>query len=209
MPSFKVDLSDSANDFLRVVWPALRSPMGGGEVVPVEGSVDSVLANKFDTNSGIDYWHFSLNGQMRGLATRVQWCDRSWGTFTVRYSRDSGARTEYHKRLEAIYSSEGWLYPYFTIQAYVANPRRQGALISACAIKTKDLMDICADIERAELAKKHSPAGGMRRTNNAVFLYVYWNWLESNGVATLRSPQPAPPAQMLKPCKPVQLTLTV
>jgi hypothetical protein len=48
----------------------------------------------------------------------VQW-GNARNTFTIRYKRASGAKTEYQKRSEAILNNKGYLYPYLTIQAYL------------------------------------------------------------------------------------------
>ncbi len=181
MSDFQVDLGDSSFDFLRVVWPAIKPMLGGGKLIPMEGKVDSNLAQLFDLNSGIDCWHFSANGQMRGIASRIQWTDRNWKTFTVRYSRKSGTRTEYDKRIEAIrdFDARGWLYPFLTVQAYICPPRRYGDLIDVAIVKTSDLIDVCTGI--LESADGFAQAGQINETSNAKFICVNWDWLKANG----------------------------
>lgn len=177
MQNFERDLSASAKDFLRVVWPAIKKPLGGGELIPMEGVTDSNFARRIDISSGIDYWHFSDDQMLRGLACRVQWADRSYRTFTVRYSRDSGTKTEYAKRSEAIHGEGGWLYPHLTVQAFLSPPRGQGALINVAIVPTKDLINACEGI--ASCSPKYRNAGGIRRTSNAQFVYVNWDFLAS------------------------------
>ena len=56
---------------------------------------------------------------LRGITSRVQWW-KDYQTFTVRIERPNGALTEYTKRLTTIKRvNEGFLYPYWTIQAYL------------------------------------------------------------------------------------------
>lgn len=183
MPSnltgFDSDLNASSEAFSRVVWPAIRSKLGGGEIVPVESVADKGMATILDQRSGIDAWHLSLNKQIRGIASRVQWSDKSWGTFTVRYSRDSGAATEYSKRKNDITSDAGWLYPHITVQAYIAGAKDgQGELLSAGIIKTRSLIAACECILKGGVPPRD---GGIRRTDNAAFIWASWQWLKKSG----------------------------
>jgi hypothetical protein len=109
----------------------------GGEYVPVE----SVEGRDLDALAGIDGWQVRRDlGRMRGLACRVQWTERPFDTFTIRLARSSGAETEYAKRLDAIQSPDGWLYPALTVQAYVSPSQRM--LLSAAAVPTRDLYEV-------------------------------------------------------------------
>lgn len=178
MSDFKSDLSDSARDFLRVVWPASRHMLGGGEIVPVESMADAQMATLLDQYSGIDAWHLSNNSQIRGIASRVQWADKPWNTFTVRYKRNSGAKTEYEKRKHDISQDAGWLYPHVTVQAYISgNKGGDGELLSVAMIKTKSLISACDEILEGVVNQKD---GGIRRTSNASFIWASWDWLERN-----------------------------
>lgn len=179
MSDFRSDLSASSADFLRVVWPAIKSSVGGGEIVSVESIADNGMASMLDQRSGIDAWHLSQNKQVRGIASRVQWTDKPWNTFTVRYSRDSGAKTEYEKRKFDIEAGAGWLYPHLTVQAYIGGDKTSGGdLLSVAIIKTKSLIDACDQIVEGHVDSKN---GGIRRTSNAVFLWAGWAWLKSYG----------------------------
>lgn len=179
MPDFKVDLEASANDFLRVVWPAIGAKVGGGEIVPVESVADKGMATMLDQRSGIDAWHLSKDKQVRGIASRVQWGNTPWNSFTVRYARDSGAKTEYEKRKHDINAGAGWLYPHLTIQAYVSGSKGNGGdLLSVAVIKTKSLIDACDKILDGDVSTQD---GGVRRTSNAAFIYANWDWLERSG----------------------------
>src|SRR5690606_11157248 len=94
------------------------------------------LAEFLDKYSGIDAVHI-FGDKVRGVAVRVQW-DRNYKTFTIRYKRASGTPTEFAKRMEAIYTHDGWLYPHLTIQAY-AEKREGGRLLSYAVVSTDDL----------------------------------------------------------------------
>lgn len=139
------DLSASTLAFTSVVWPALSRLVRNGEFIPVEASTASGLARDFDVLAGIDAWQKLPDG-MRGIACRVQSCRVPWDTFTIRYERDSGAETEYAKRLRAIQDREGgWLYPHLTIHGYVSDA--DGSLLSAAVVRTCDLFAFAAEHE--------------------------------------------------------------
>ena len=135
----KQDLSRSAAAFNDTVWPMIRAWFGGGRIESVEDVTATGMAKDLDVLAGIDAWH--VNGSVRGIASRIQWGEQSrvfpYNTFTVRMQRESGVETEYSKRLRAIDSSGGWLYPHITVQAYIDNHRN---LLSVAACKTSDLI---------------------------------------------------------------------
>jgi hypothetical protein len=110
-------LSKSAVIFRDRVWPLIGEACGGGQLIPVELVTESRFAKDLDALAGIDAWQILRPFGMRGLASRVQYTDQPWRTFTIRASLASGYETELHKRLRAI--QHGYLYPHFTVQAYV------------------------------------------------------------------------------------------
>lgn len=178
MSDFKSDLKDSAAAFLRVVWPAMKNMVGGGKIIPIESVTDDSMTEMLDRYSGIDAWHLSDGQQMRGVASRVQW-GNAWNTFTVRYTRDSGAKTEYEKRKFDIESNAGWLYPHLTVQAFIGGKKGEnGELLSVAVIKTKSLIDACGAILDGGIDPRF---GGIRRTGNAVFIWASWGWLKRCG----------------------------
>ncbi len=136
------DLTASSRVFVDVVWPAIASIVGGGELKPVEGNAERGLEKDLDILAGIDGFQM-LNslGVMRSIATRVQWIapqSSAYRTFTIRKSRPNGARTEMEKRLHAIEHRDlGYLYPHLTIQAYVRESTEE--LLSVGIIRTVDL----------------------------------------------------------------------
>lgn len=134
MSSFVKDFADANSDF-SAFKKQLMSHIKG-DLVNIETN-DSLLANMFDQYSGIDAFQI-VKGQLRGVAIRVQW-GNAWNTFTIRYKRASGAKTEYQKRSEAILSNNGYLYPYLTIQAYLDKRGDASDILSCCVIKTEDL----------------------------------------------------------------------
>ena len=192
MSDFKSDLKDSASDFLRVVWPIVQRMVGGGKIIPIESVTDDAMTKMLDAYSGIDAWHLSNDRQVRGVASRVQWVT-DWNTFTVRYSRDSGTKTEYEKRKADIDSNAGWLYPHLTVQAFISGNKGSGGdLMSVAVMETKTLINICENVIKQSMLGNNNVNHGIRRTGNAKFIYVNWDWIKSSGnKIKIHRPNPA------------------
>ena len=157
--SVEREIARSADHFQRIVWPNLSPLLGGGNVIPVETVTDSRMAQILDQLGGVDIWYVNQE-QIFPVASRVQYTDRAWNTFTIRYSRPSGAPTEYDKRLRSIHN--GSLYPRWTIQAYVYKDR----LLTAAAVDTKHLIEVATKhLDQV----RHNPADGVK------FLFVHWH----------------------------------
>ena len=129
------DLTWSNKLFVDKVWPVIRKRCGGGEIKPVEIMPD-IISRDLDMLCGIDVWHTVPGAGARGIASRVQRGGRNWGSFTIRYKRASGAKTEYEKRLEAIKTGQ-YIYPYLTCQAYFDKDK----LIGGGFAKTIDIFN--------------------------------------------------------------------
>jgi len=161
------DMDWSSAVFESVVWPMIVDVLGGGELLRMENRPDVELARLLDMKAGIDGWQIRTDG-MRGIAARVQ-TDCEYRTFTVRRERDSGAKTEYEKRAEAIYGNNGLIYPTITVQAYrVIN--NEGIVVSVGVARTKDVFDFI----RAGYAKQ-------KRTSNAWFFVAPWDDMRQRG----------------------------
>lgn len=134
------NLKDTIFDFSRLVWPLVGPWCGGGVFTSVE-SESHVLAKDLDVLAGIDgFQKLPQKGVMRGIASRIQWTDKDWKTFTIRKNRGSGAETELKKRLYALaHLDKGFFYPHLTIQAYITE-RRVGTLISVAVTRTTELI---------------------------------------------------------------------
>lgn len=170
------DLSASASDFERIVWPAIKPLFGHGRMVSIECATSKGLTRDFDVLAGIDGWHMlDDKGVMRGVASRVQWGDKSWRTFSIRRERPNGSRTEMEKRLYAIDNPEhNWLIPALTVQAYLTKPKPGGALIEAAVIRTRDLYRFARDHPCAE--PRYNPE------DKVLFDWFRWNDLKRAGL---------------------------
>jgi len=174
MDAWQRDLGDSAFEFQRVVWPRIQRACGGGTLIPVESVTEAAFAKQLDVHAGVDAWQIKDSAGMRGIASRVQWDDGRRGfpycTFTVRRARLTGVETEYDKRLRAIRSKEGWLFPYLTVQAFLTQPKRAGVLLACAVARTVDVVDMIANDLCVE-----------QRTTNAAFWVVPWDEMRNQG----------------------------
>ena len=168
--NFESDMKWSARLFQTDVWPLIRQHLGNGDLLQMEGRPDTELGRTLDMLAGIDGWHIHGHG-MRGIASRVQETSKSWDTFTVRMSRDSGAVTEFEKRKLAISESDrGWIYPALTVQAYSLT--RTGPVFSCGIAKTQDIIDFI------EMDLHEKP---LKRTTNACFAVCSWEKMQFLG----------------------------
>lgn len=180
MASFATDLSNSTNDFHRLVAPILRRGMGG-ELIPVEGNTDDRLRTLLDTLSGIDAWHMKHEYGLRGIGSRIQWMPAGsapYNTFTIRYRRETGAMTEFEKRCQAIRGDGGWLYPHLTVHAYVREPALGGELLSLGIARTVDVMDY--------IMKHAPPTRKVHQDGAAEFYCVDWDRYRDYGYTMKR-----------------------
>lgn len=139
-----------------------------GGLIDIETN-DSELANMFDQYSGIDAIQI-VNNQMRGVAIRVQWrCN--YKTFSIRFKRRSNTKTEYQKRVEAIFMNYGFWYPYLTIQIYLDN-KTDNNILSIGVVKTIDLYEYIRD-NMNTIQRRTCPEGN-------IFLVVSFDELQKN-----------------------------
>jgi hypothetical protein len=177
-------LTASSNDFLRVVWPTLSRRFGGGEIYPVESVTEKGFAKQLDVLAGIDVWHVVRNEGMRGIASRVQWTDSPFDTFSVRYALASGQPTEFQKRLHALRNqARGFLLPEFTVQAYVAPPKGEGALLSAAVMKTSSLIYLFNNIMEDMVDAQKEVDWGFRQPwgGDETFVWLRWDYIQGRG----------------------------
>lgn len=133
-------MSDAAFDFERLVWPAIADHCGGGEFISTEKHQGDPVAQRLDMCAGIDGIQIREDlAAVRGFAIRVQWCQESYDTFTIRQTRHTGTQTELEKRnMQIRQICKGAIYPVYTVQAYVTK-RRTGTLLKAAVTTTTTL----------------------------------------------------------------------
>lgn len=171
------DGNQSAADFAQIVWPVVQSAcpeLRGSALRLVEGRVNEVIARELDTCAGIDSFQLTSFG-LRAIASRVQW-GTNYRSFTVRIWRSGGALTEYRKRLNTLRRlHEGFLYPYWTIQAYLSE--RGGTLQAVAVAKTVELYRYIEQRKRRgpPCPERMAGQGGER------FLVVNWDEYQQSG----------------------------
>lgn len=162
--TFKQSMSKTmmmAEEYIKPVLPFMIH----GELIPVEGKTDDELYQILDRLAGIDY--FCVDGDISyGVASRIQ-VGKSWDTFTVRKSRDSGASTEYAKRLNAI-EKDGIIFPKLTYQAYVSKDTG-GKLQTMAVCLTRELIEFCRD---GHASIRHT---GKSQVGGAEFFVCKWS----------------------------------
>src|SRR5258708_785080 len=186
----EVNLSKSAIDMPRFVWPAIRDWLGGGDYYPVESVAEALLTKDLDMQAGIDGFQKRLQG-MRGIASRIQWGEKDWHTFTLRKSRSSRKDTEIRKRLwQLAHRHEGYLYPHITVQAYVNKERTD--LLSVAVAHTHELIPwACKTFATLETFRQnisYNRAGVWEKESHdldgswATFLAVDWDVYQATGL---------------------------
>lgn len=131
----------------------------GERIISIENS-DNKIISLFDRYSGIDAIQITKDNQIRTMAIRVQF-GKAWNTFTIRFKRHTGAKTEYEKRLDAIKNEK--LYPNLTLQCYLSPDLKE--ILSYGLIFTKDLYRQIQD--RPEIIKYRSAS-----EDGNIFLFV-------------------------------------
>ena len=136
-------------------------------IIQIEGEFKQLLES-LDIYGGFDWW-VKFDKGIRGLASRIQWVEKSWDTWTIRKSKLSGNKTEYQKRTDAI--AFEYLYPYYTLQAYITEDG--GKLLSYAIAKTKDVIShIKEDQVRGQ-------------SDGTKFYYVKWEDVKNDACWTI------------------------
>lgn len=117
--TFYEDSQRSRRAFERFVAPVLRQALNAKTILPTEPTAsgyDSDLAAALDMRAGIDGFFVDGDNDIYAYASRVQF-GQNYGTFTLRRSRPTGARTEFNKLVHARQVQAPM--PTFHIQNYV------------------------------------------------------------------------------------------
>lgn len=155
-------MTESQRYFHELIEAPLGKVLGIDRFELIEG-VDNNTARELDMIAGIDVLGYHHSGLI-GLALRIQY-DTFYETFTIRCRRESGAKTEYDKRLEAF--QWGALAPVLTVQAYVN--RTTGKLFGGAVARTEDLL-ACIKRNKCQLQ-----ATGNEQIGRASFYVIKWS----------------------------------
>lgn len=150
-------------------WSASQFIQIPGTILEVEGNKSNPVCYWLDLLSGIDLISKS-ESHCIGIAARTQvidWDKRPYNSFTIRYERPSGIKTEYEKRIESM--AYGYIYPALTMQAYYSD----GEFRSIGVCRTADLYRFIA--ENPDLVEDN--------ISENKFKIVYWQAMISMGFA--------------------------
>jgi hypothetical protein len=167
----KKALSKSAVAFETYVIPHLSKLLGGGKIVIVEGVTADWMTRMFDAVSGIDVWYIDNDIGIRGIASRCSFGNKVWNTFTIRKSIDTGRKTEHEKKAYAI--DNNWLYPYWTIQAYIDDENKR--LLTFAVAKTEDILEMIMQ-DKCKVKDTKGRMGGID-----YFYSVDWHEMRKEG----------------------------
>lgn len=146
---------------------AITSSLGiTDQVRSVEELGDDTVLQWMDKFSGIDWVCKTQDNKIYGVAVRVQFIldgKESYDSFTIRYARKTGTKTEYEKRIEEIKGN--YIYPKYTIQAYFKKETNE--IISAAMVLTTDLYGFI---------KQHPYRVKSAHSDN-IFKFVNWQCL--------------------------------
>ena len=167
------DLDASSRAFESISGTTLQKLIKGS-LISCEGHIDDCNSIGFnlDVLGGIDYLSVNEHG-IRGLAVRCQFGD-AYNSFTIRYSRPSGNKTEHEKRLYQI--DNGYIYPEFTIQCYF-DSTKNNELLSMAIIRTDDLF---YEIEHNDKV--------IEKESNNKFKVIHWNHIPKSKIKTWYRP---------------------
>lgn len=136
---------EKEKEWFSILEPELKKHFfKGGFFYMVENNKQCDFNYYLDCNAGIDIWYCSDSKYIVGIASRIQKYKKNkygrvveYKTFTIRKKRESGVKTEYEKRKDAM--AFGYIYPKYTVQAYLSEDKDT---IKAFAIaKTRDILE--------------------------------------------------------------------
>lgn len=133
---------------------------------------DEEICKMLDQTCGIDYFILTSEKHTYGVAWRCQFVNQLTGkndyhTFTIRYKRSSGIKTEYEKRKEAIKLDS--IYPFYVAHAYADEQTNE--ILRLAVTTTEDEIAYCEN----ELCPKETKRSTNKEDNSwADFYYIQW-----------------------------------
>lgn len=166
--SSQSDLDKSNNDFVQYVWPIVQSTFGDVKLVNLENE-PSELAKILDIEAGCDYLVYAEGKGVRGLSTRIQWCEVPYGSFTIRSSRPkSGFETEQQKKSRP----DSFIVAGITIQSYLSSVSKSH--LATGLIRTSELMRFLLEHPDKVYHKEN-------KDGSSGFEFVIWREIQEAG----------------------------
>lgn len=154
--------------------PIIKQLLNGGEIKAVEGD-DNEICLMLDQTCGTDYFQvYDASGLVWGVGSRFQKVrhnSKPFNTFTIRKSRESGAKTEFEKREYAM--EHGGIYPYLTMHGYYDEETSE--ILSLAIARTKDIWDF---IKQGHAKERHT---GDNQIGQATFYFIGWDDFKNHG----------------------------
>ena len=167
MPSdFQTASRQSQNDFIRLLQKPLEQLLEG-KIIPTEGNGE--IGQLLDTRAGIDAILDHPKYGLLGIGIRIQY-GRDYRTFTIRKQRESQAKTEYAKHVNAL--AEDAMTTKLNVHAYI--DEKSGTLLSAAIARARDIYD-CIERGRCDVRMT-----GSDQIGRATFYVVDWDTLKDN-----------------------------
>jgi len=169
MPSdFQTAAQQSKSDFIRLLQKPLEKLLEG-RIVSTEGNGE--IGRLLDMEAGVDAILDHPKYGLFGIGICIQY-GLNYRTFTIRKQRESQAKTEYTKHVDALL--EDSITTKFNIHAYI--DEKTGTLHSAAIALTRDIYDC---IEKGLCDVRMTGNGQIGR---ATFYVVDWDTLKDNNL---------------------------
>lgn len=174
--NFNNAISVSALNVQTFILPILKRLYPNCDFIHNEIAEDKI-AKSLDYYAGIDLLKIDKEkGNIQGIASRVQFTELCYETFTTRFKRDSGTPTEFDKRLNAM--RNGFLSATLTMHAYISPSLNQ--LLGMAIAKTSDIWRF---IQQENPPLKHTSE---YQYGQASFYVVKWQDLINKNYDLLR-----------------------
>ena len=162
MDNFKESAGKTIDIFHKYFeWHVIKT-LGGGSIKVIEGKMDK-KSQEMDMKDGID-WIYTDQIGIKNFGSRIQ-RDIDYRTFTIRTDRESGAKTELEKRMEA--RDKGELDDHWTFHGYF--DISQNKILSYAIAKTNDILEM---IDNKYFEKRYT---GHKQIGQAGFYAITWN----------------------------------
>jgi hypothetical protein len=163
------DTNETAIIFDKLLKPKLVDLLGG-DVENIENNKKDKMSMAFDRYAGIDAWLIKGDEGIRGIASRIQFGNTNWRSFTIRKERETGHITEFEKRKYAI--EHNWIYPYWIIQAFISKDKQK--ILGFAVAKMQDIIEI---INRDLCYERKSGDDQIGKTS---FYVIDWDIIKNN-----------------------------
>jgi len=169
MPSdFQTAAQQSKGHFIRLLQKPLEQLLEG-RIYSTEDNGE--IGQLLDMRSGIDAILDHPKFGLFGIGIRIQY-SRDYRTFTIRKQRESQAKTEYAKHVNALV--EDAITTKLNIHAYI--DEATGMLLNVAIAKTRDIYD-CIDRGLCDVRMT-----GNDQIGRATFYVVEWDTLKDNNM---------------------------